>query len=59
MRYKLTHRIGSLAKMQEMSVCGTRMFDRKQDFLKVISETEPIVTFFKKVYEKAKAIGHL
>lgn len=45
--------------MQEMSVCGTRMFDRKQDFLKVISETEPIVTFFKKVYEKAKAIGHL
>lgn len=44
--------------MQEMSVC-MHTFDCKQGFLKVISETDPMVTFFKKIYEKAKDKGHL
>lgn len=33
--------------MQEMSVY-THMFNDKQDFFKVISETDPMVTFLKR-----------
>lgn len=61
MRHKWAHRIGRLAPIQETSVCA-HTFDYKQDFLEVISETDPTVSFFKKekkVHEKAKDKGHL
>lgn len=54
MRHKWAHRIGRLAPIQETSVCA-HTFDYKQDFLEVISETDPTVSFFKKEKRKKKS----